>query len=120
MAIATMEFRVTSLEALMAELTSNVNRLSFEMREFKDEMREFKDEMREFKDEMREFKDEMSEYKEWSRNQIKTMNRQWGDLANRMGTLAEDLVAPSVPRIFARLCGMSGKRRRVHDRSLPR
>ena len=44
----------------MAELTSNVNRLSIEMREFKDEMREFKD--------------EMSEYKEWSRNQIKTMN----------------------------------------------
>ena len=70
----------------MAELTSNVNRLSIEMREFKDEMREFKD--------------EMSEYKEWSRNQIKTMNRQWGDLANKMGTLAEDLVAPSVPRIL--------------------
>ena len=93
MAIATMESRVSSLEALMAELTSNVNRLSIEMREFKDEMREFKDEMR-------EFKDEMSEYKEWSRNQIKTMNRQWGDLANRMGTLAEDLVAPSVPRIL--------------------
>ena len=63
-------------------------------------MREFKDEMREFKDEMREFKDEMPEYKEWSRNQIKTMNRQWGDLANKMGTLAEDLVAPSVPRIL--------------------
>ena len=86
MAIATMESRVSSLEALMAELTSNVNRLSIEMREFKDEMREFKD--------------EMSEYKEWSRNQIKTMNRQWGDLANKMGTLAEDLVAPSVPRIL--------------------
>ena len=49
---------------------------------------------------MREFKDEMSEYKEWSRNQIKTMNRQWGDLANKLGTLAEDLVAPSVPRIL--------------------
>ncbi len=93
MAIATMESRVSSLEALMAELTSNVNRLSIEMREFKDEMREFKDEIR-------EFKDEMSEYKEWSRNQIKTMNRQWGDLANKMGTLAEDLVAPSVPRIL--------------------
>ncbi len=135
MAIATMESRVTSLEALMAELISNVNRIAVEMREFKNEMREFKNEMREFKDEMREFKDEMrefknemrefknemlefknemhefknemsdfkdemSEYKEWSRNQIKTMNRQWGDLANKMGTLAEDLVAPSVPRIL--------------------
>ncbi len=93
MVTATMESRVTTLEALMAELTSNVNRLSVEMREFKDEMRDFKNEMR-------EFKDEMSEYKEWSRNQIKIMNRQWGDLANKLGTLAEDLVAPSVPRIL--------------------
>ena len=107
MAVATMETRVTSLEALMAELISNVNRIAVDMREFKDEMREFKNEMREFKnemrefkDEMREFKDEMSESKEWSRNQIKIMNRQWGDLANKMGTLAEDLVAPSVPRIL--------------------
>jgi hypothetical protein len=28
------------------------------------------------------------------------MNKQWGELANKMGTLAEDLVAPSLPRIL--------------------
>lgn len=27
------------------------------------------------------------------------MNRQWGDLANKMGTVVEDIVAPNIPRI---------------------
>ncbi len=27
------------------------------------------------------------------------MNRQWGELANKMGTLVEDIVAPNIPRI---------------------
>jgi len=33
------------------------------------------------------------------------MNRQWGALANKMGTMAEDLVAPSIPRILRTLFG---------------
>jgi hypothetical protein len=90
----------TDLEMALAELAHAQAKTERTLDRLSAEMREFKDEMREFKDEMREFKDEMSEYKEWSRNQIKTMNRQWGDLANKMGTLAEDLVAPSVPRIL--------------------
>ncbi len=53
--------------------------------------------------EMREFKNEMGEYKDWSKNQIILMNRQWGDLANKMGTLVEDIVAPNIPRI-AKAC----------------
>ena len=28
------------------------------------------------------------------------MNRQWGELANKLGTLVEDLVYPSLPRIL--------------------
>ncbi|MDZ7260901.1 MAG: hypothetical protein ONB05_02115 [candidate division KSB1 bacterium] len=28
------------------------------------------------------------------------MNKQWGELANKMGTLVEDLVYPSFQRIF--------------------
>ncbi len=120
------ERRVDRLEDLMAELTANVNRLSREMREFKDEMREFKDEMREFKDEMQafkvemsEFKDEMSEFKDEmrafkdemrafkdeTREENRRMNRRWGELANKMGTLAEDLVAPSIPRIMSEIVG---------------
>ncbi len=78
------ERRVDRLEDLMAELTSNVNRLSREMREFKEEMRAFKDETQE---------------------ENRRMNRRWGELANKMGTLAEDLVAPSIPRIMSEIVG---------------
>jgi len=27
------------------------------------------------------------------------MNRQWGEIANKMGTLVEDIIAPNIPRI---------------------
>ncbi|MCB1919249.1 MAG: hypothetical protein KDJ28_04625 [Candidatus Competibacteraceae bacterium] len=72
---------------------------------FKDEMREFKDEMREFKDEMQAFKDEMRAFKEEGRQQNREMNRRWGELANKLGTLVEDLVAPSLPRIVQEMLG---------------
>jgi hypothetical protein len=42
--------------------------------------------------EMRAFKDEM-------RQQSRDMNRKWGEVSNKLGTMVEDLVAPSLPRI---------------------
>ena len=87
-----------------------------EMKDFKDEMKDFKDEMKDFKDEMKDFKDEMKDemkdfkgemksFKEESRQANREMNRRWGELANKMGTLVEDLVAPSLPRIVRELLG---------------
>ena len=65
--------KVSYLEDVMQRLASSqlqtsisLDRLSFEMREFKDEMREYKD---------------------WSKKQIVTMNRQWGDLAMKDDTM---------------------------------
>lgn len=78
---------------------------SLELAEFKDEMKDFKDEMRDFKDEMRDFKDEMQEFKEESRLSRIDMNRRWGELSNKLGTMAEDLVAPSIPRILRTVLG---------------
>ena len=43
--------------------------------------------------ELRAFKDEV-------RRQGREMNRKWGELANKLGTIVEDLVAPSLPRII--------------------
>jgi len=99
-----------SYQAMRTDMS--VNRLSEEMREFKDEMREFKDEMGEFKNEMGEFKnemsdfkDEMSVFKDETRRDRQRMNKQWGELANRLGTLVEDIVAPSLPRVAAEQFG---------------
>lgn len=43
--------------------------------------------------ELREFKDEM-------RQQTREMNVKWGEMAKKLGTITEDLVAPSIPRII--------------------
>jgi len=107
--------RVDRLENMMAEVAHAQMRtemsllaLSKEMTEFKNEMTEFKNEMTGFKDEMTGFKAEMAEFKDWvkdgieeSRQDRKRMNKAWGDLANKMGTTVEDVVAPNIPR-FAR------------------
>ncbi|WP_295431837.1 hypothetical protein [uncultured Thiodictyon sp.] len=99
-------------EAEMREFKDEMREFKDEMREFKDEMREFKDEMREFKDEMLAFKDEMSGFKDEmlgfkaeSIAERREMNRKWGDLANKLGTMVEDLVYPSLPRILRETLG---------------
>jgi len=86
-------------ERSISELTEDVHTFQNEMRDFKDEMKDFKTEMLAFKDEMRDFKTEMLAFKDETREDRKRMNKQWGDLANRLGTLAEDVVAPNIPRI---------------------
>ena len=91
--------RLTYLEDMLARVAYAQLQANVSIEKLSREMIEFKNEMREFKDEMREFKDEMREYKNWSKQQIITMNRQWGDLANKLGTVVEDMVAPNIPRI---------------------
>jgi len=73
---------------------------------FKDEMRAYRDDTQAFKDEMRfyradtqVFKQEMKEFKEEMKASKKENDRRWGDLVNKLGTLVEDIVAPSLPRI---------------------
>ncbi len=70
-----------------------------EMRLFKDEMQAFKGEMLAFKDEMLAFKDEMRVFKEEVRRDQRAMNKRWGEIANKMGTIVEDIIYPSVRRI---------------------
>lgn len=96
---------MTALGAQALRTEISVQRLSNEMIELKNEMRAFKDEMRDFKNEMRDFKDEMLVFKDESMRERQCINKQWGDLANRLGTLVEDIVAPSLPRVAADLFG---------------
>lgn len=43
---------------------------------------------------------ELRAFKEENRQQIREMNRNWGDVSNKLGTMVEDLVYPSLPRII--------------------
>jgi len=49
--------------------------------------------------ELRDFKDEM-------RKDRREMNIKWGEMAKKMGTMVEDLAAPSIPRIVKEKFGL--------------
>lgn len=87
------------------ELREYMKELSYQAMRTEMSLNRLSEEMREFKDEMREFKDEMTAFKEESIRDRRQMNKQWGELANRLGTLVEDIVAPNLPRIVLELFG---------------
>lgn len=78
--------------------SANVYRLT-------DDVRNLVDEMGGFKDEVLDFKNRMQTFTEETRQATREMRRQWGESANKMGRMAEDLVAPSVPRILRTVVG---------------
>ncbi len=77
--LAEVEDRVDSLENILGEFIVET-RLS---------LRKLSKEMKDFKDEMKDFKDE-------SLKNFKQVNKQWGELSNKMGTLVEDIISPAV------------------------
>lgn len=114
-----MELAYESMKTDMAlrDLSSEMKDFKKEMKDFKDEMKDFKDEMKGFKDDMKgfkqemtDFKDEMKDFKDEIRNDTKQfkkeLNKKWGDLANKMGTIVEDIVAPGLKGVGARYFGI--------------
>jgi len=83
----------------MLDFKNEMAKFKNEMLDFKNEMAGFKNEMTDFKDEMAEFKDEMARFKEETRREQRAMNKRWGEIANKMGTIVEDIIYPSVRRI---------------------
>ena len=127
-----LEERVSHLDELMAQLIQTVDRNSREMQRLYEraeehsqradersqrEMREFKEEMRQADErsqrEMREFKEEMRQSHERFEREMRQSRRdsdkKWGELSNKLGTMAEDLVAPSIPRILKQVTGCTAK-----------
>jgi len=105
-----LEEKVDWLESLFGHFMSQTNyairrmergieNLQEEMRAFKEEMKDFKNEMKDFKNEMKDFKNEMNGFKDRMESEVKRINKQWGDIANKLGTIVEDIVAPAIPRI---------------------
>ena len=98
--------RVDRLEEALMKLAyaqfnteMEIRDLKGEMQAFKNEMAEFKNEMADFKNEMLAFKDEMAEFKEEARRERREMNKRWGEISNKLGTIVEDIIYPSVRRI---------------------
>ena len=83
-----LEERVDRLESLLGQFIVNTDVA----------LRRLKASVEAFKEEMRVFKDEVNEDR-------KRMNKMWGEFANKMGTLVEDIVAPNIPGIAKRYFG---------------
>ncbi|RKX84794.1 MAG: hypothetical protein DRP57_05180 [Spirochaetes bacterium] len=93
------EGKVSELERIVKDIAYAQLKTERSISELTKDVHTFQNEMRDFKDEMKDFKTEMLAFKDETREDRKRMNKQWGDLANRLGTLAEDVVAPNIPRI---------------------
>lgn len=112
----------SALAARRAEAESQF--LKEQIKELKNQMKDFKDEMKDFKDEMKEFKNDMVVFRDGvektiaelknTTSELKTttaqlskelsdskaeMNKRWGDLSNKLGTVVEDIVAPNIPTV---------------------
>ncbi|GAB6039340.1 hypothetical protein [Endothiovibrio diazotrophicus] len=77
--------RVSDLELALEKMAYAQFNTQLEIQRLSNEMREFKGEMKAFKDEMRKDRADL--------------NKRWGELANKMGTVVEDIVLPNIPRI---------------------
>ncbi|MBX2998971.1 MAG: hypothetical protein KF893_10715 [Caldilineaceae bacterium] len=94
--MSVVEERVLSLEEIMKELAYAQLRTEMELNRLSSEMRDFKQEMSDFKEQTRA--DRVADRREW--------NKRWGELANRLGTIVEDIVAPNLPRIAQEYFGV--------------
>ena len=95
MAFVTIEDRVDRLEALFGQFITEMalaNKRAEERHQAAEERHKAAEErMARFAQEMREFKNDMSEFKDEMRAARRALDKKWGDLANKMGTIIEAL-----------------------------
>jgi hypothetical protein len=106
---------IANLSREIDKFKDEMNDFKDEMNDFKDEMKEFKVEMSDFKNEMLDFKNEMREFKEETKADRREMNKQWGALAQKMGTLDEDLIAPATRPVLAKYFKCEPKSRSIRN-----
>ncbi|MBE7547194.1 hypothetical protein [Candidatus Kuenenia stuttgartiensis] len=98
------------MKVFREEMQQDRENFKNEMRNFRDEMQHDREnskiEIKEFREEMQQdrenSKNEMTEFKEEMRKDRARAFKQWGEITNKMGTLAEDFVAPNVGEIAMR------------------
>jgi len=100
------EERIRYLDNLMAELAraqvqseiaakTSQARMDAYIAEMKEDTRRMKEDTIQMKQDTRRMKEDTLQMKEDTRR----LKKSWGDLANKMGTVAEDVVAPNIPRL---------------------
>ena len=84
-------------EQLSKELKETTEQLSKELKETTEQLsKELKETTEQLSKELKETTEQLS--KEMSDSKME-LNKKWGDLANKLGTVVEDIVAPNVPTV---------------------
>lgn len=103
MAYVTVEERVDRLEAqfgqLMTALAVRDRKAEERDRLAEERHRAAEERNRAAEERMTRFEQEMSEFKDEMRASTRELNKKWGDLANKLGTIIEDIVAPNLRRL---------------------
>ncbi|MGB9597592.1 MAG: hypothetical protein ACPL7B_15020 [Candidatus Poribacteria bacterium] len=101
-----LEDRVINLEEILADFITNtesaLNRLSIEVQKFKEEGEA---ERRAIREEMKAADERLERYIKEMKADRKAINKQWGELANKMGTLVEDLISPASGPVIEKYFG---------------
>jgi len=88
-------------ETVHQEIQADKERSQREIESFRETVHQ---EIQEYKErshqEMQTFQTEMRQFEARAEAEWKKMRRQWGELSRTLGRMAEDLVAPSIPRIL--------------------
>ena len=119
----------TGVEEYKERSELSMEKFKEEMLAFKKGVEEYKERselsMEKFKEEMLAFRKGIEEYKERSELEMKKfkeeLNRKWGELARKMGTIVEDIIAPGAPDAIYRKFGVEildlMVRRKVKDKN---
>ncbi|KER10428.1 MAG: hypothetical protein HY22_04195 [[Candidatus Thermochlorobacteriaceae] bacterium GBChlB] len=102
--------RLTDLEAILGEYMAQnalaARRAQLEQAQRDKEAKEFKDEMKEFKTQTLIYQARLEETTVELKQSVKDLNKKWGELSNKLGTIVEDIVAPNLPSIAEKYFGL--------------
>ncbi|MBF0204103.1 MAG: hypothetical protein HQK67_07245 [Desulfamplus sp.] len=96
-----------SLDQTISEMKQDTENLKVSLDKTIDEMKQDTENLKVSLDKtIDEMKQDTAKMKQNTEKMKKEMNKKWGDLANKMGTVVEDIVAPNIPEIARKYFGV--------------
>lgn len=106
MALIQLETNIDKLskeaEKSRISLEANIDNLSKKIAKLSEEMDKFRSDGEKYRIDSENFRAKIDKFGEEMRADRREMNKQWGALANKMGTLDEDLVSPAVRPVLSK------------------
>jgi hypothetical protein len=96
--------RLNYLDSIMAELAHAQMRTEISLKRYTDTM---KQDTAQMKQDTAQMKRDTARMKQSMDEETRKVKKIWGDLANKMGTVAEDVVAPNIPRLAVEEFGLT-------------